>query len=81
MTWCIDTEAIINRREKLGISQAEVARRLAQSGHSKGATSSLVSQWERGETTPKATTFYALAEILKINPRKLIVKREPAAAA
>lgn len=81
MTWCIDTKELTKRREELGLSRAEVARRLALAGHSKGATSSLICQWERGDTCPKATTFYALAEILKTAPGKLIKKRKPAAAA
>ena len=52
-------------REKIGLTQAEVAEKL-------GVTAAAVSKWENGSSKPRVEVLFKLAEILGVRPEELM---------
>lgn len=59
-------QAISEAREKLGINQSELARRL-------GITPQSVQAWESGRSFPRSSKFKEIANVLGIRPQVLLV--------
>ena len=63
---------IARRRERLGWSQEEAARRL-------GVPRSRYSKWESGAHAPPLTSLLALSEVLETSVDELLAGRDPLA--
>lgn len=59
---------IKEKREKNGMTEAELARRLSDFQ----VTEEMIKKWENGEEMPELTIMYGLAEELKININELL---------
>ena len=57
-------------REKKGITQSELAKRV-------GVTQSAVAKWETGGFTPSTSTLFALADVLGCTVDKLCGRPSP----
>lgn len=55
----------LSRRKALGLTQADTARLV-------GVSRVSISQWEKGETSPKGVNLHALAKVLKCDPDWLL---------
>lgn len=68
----IDGEALRVARERLGLSQNDLARRIGL------ADGQRVSRWERGEARPRTPqSLHALAAALELQPTSLLVHPGP----
>lgn len=67
----VSTEKVRAARDKLGLSQDEVGRRL---GHSSG---DLVGEWERGRSHPDPQSLWRLAQVLGVKPLSLLKSDAP----
>jgi len=54
-----------DRRKELGLTQAETARAV-------GVSRVSISQWEKGDTSPKGKNLHALAKVLNCDPNWLL---------
>jgi len=58
-------EKITARREKLGLTQTDLAEKIHELGQSLDSAKMLVSRFENGESMPTATNLCKIAEALK----------------
>jgi len=64
----IDGDALRSARERAGLSQNDLARRLGLAGGGR------ISRWERGEARPRSPhLLHELADVLQIPPATLLV--------
>lgn len=66
MTSSVDPAALRAARQKAGLTQHQVARRLDVAG------GEAVARWERGASEPKPATLRRLADVLGITPSELL---------
>lgn len=59
-------------RERLGLTQAELAQKLAELDHGLKVDPTEVSLYESGRRLPIAKRALAMAKILRINPKELV---------
>ncbi len=66
MTSGVDSRALRAARQRAGLTQSELARRIGVAGGER------VSRWELGASQPRPDLLVKLAEVLELRPRELV---------